>query len=243
MCSRSVLSDSLQPHGLQHTRPPCPSPSPRACSNSSIESVIPYNHLFLFCSLILLPSVFPSIKVFSNEPALHIKWPKYCSFNFSISPSNEYSGLISFRMSRLDLLAVQGTLNSLLQHHSSKASILWHSAFFMVQLSHPYMITGKTIALTIQIFAGKVTSLLLNTLSRFTIVFLSRSKCLLILWLQLPSVVILEPKKIKSVTVSICHEVMRSEMATHSSILALKTPWTEEPGRLQSTGSQRVGHD
>ena len=203
---------------------------------------MPSNHLLLCRPLLLLPSIFPSIRTFS-ELALHIRWPKYLSFSFSISPSKEYTRLISFRIDWFDLLSVQGTLKNLLQYHKSKASILWHSAFFMVQLSHPYMITGKTIALTIQIFAGKVTSLLLNTLSRFTIVFLSRSKCLLISWLQLLSVVILEPKKIKSVTVSICHEVMRSEMATHSSILAWKTPWTEEPGRLQSTGSQRVGHD
>ena len=203
---------------------------------------MPSNHLILCRPLLLLPSIFPSIRTFS-ELALHIRWPKYLSFSFSISPSKDYTRLISFRIDWFDLLSVQGTLKNLLQYHKSKASILWHSAFFMVQLSHPYMITGKTIALTIQIFAGKVMSLVFNTLYRFIIAFPPRSKCLLILWLQLPSVVILEPKKIKSVTVSICHEVMRSEMATHSSILALKTPWTEEPGRLQSTGSQRVGHD
>ena len=180
------------------------------------------NHLIICCPLLLLPTIFPSISVFSNKLALCIRWPK--DWSSSISPSNEYSELFSFRIDWFDLLSVQGTLKSLLQHYNSKASILQCSAFFMVQLSHPYMITGKTIALTIPIFAGKVTSLLLNTLSRFTIVFLSRSKCLLTSWLQLPSVVILEPKKIKYVTVSICHEVMRSEMATHSSILAWKTP-------------------
>ena len=146
--SHSVMSDSLRPHGLQHVRHPCPSPSPGACSNSSIESLMPFNHLFLCHPVLLLPSSFPSIMVFSNESVLNIRWPKYWSFNFSISPSNEYSGLISFRMDWLDLLAVQRTLKSLLQHHSSKASILWRSASFIVQLSHLYMITGKTIALT-----------------------------------------------------------------------------------------------
>ena len=165
----------------------------------SIESVIPSNHLILCCPLFLLPSIFPSIRVFSNELALRIRWPKYWSFSFSISPSNEYSGLISFRMDWLDFLAVQGTLKSLLQHHSSKASILWCSAFFPVQLSHPYMTTGKTIALTRRTFVGKVMSLSFNMLSRLVIAFLSRSKHLLISWLQSPSAVILEPKKI------ICH--------------------------------------
>ena len=179
----------------------------------SIESVMLSDHLILCHPLLLLPSIFPSIKVFSNESALFIRWPKYWSFSFSISPSNEYSGLISFRIDCLDLLAVQGTLKSLLQHHSSKASILWCSAFFMVQLSHPYMTTGKTIALTICTFVSKVISLLFNMLFRFVIAFLSRSKRLLISWLQSPSAVIWEPKKIKSVTIStfspsICHEVM-----------------------------------
>ena len=155
----------------------------------------------------------PSIRVFSNESALRIMWPKYCSFSFSIGPSNEYSGLISFGMDRLDLLAIQGTLKSLLKHHSSKASILQGSAFFIVQLSHPHMTTGKTIALTRRTFVGKVTSLLFNTLSRLVITLLSRSKCLLISWLHSRSGVILEPPKIKSDTVStlfpsICHEVM-----------------------------------
>ena len=167
-----------------------------------------------FCRPLLLPpSLFPSIRVFSNESALRIRWPKYWSFNFNISPSNEHSGLISFRMGWLDLLVVQGTLKSLLQHHSSKESIHWHSAFFIVQLSHPYMTTGKTRSLTRRTFAGKVTSLLFNMLSGLVIAFLPRSKCLLISWLQSPSAVILEPKNIKSLTVSIvspsiCHEVM-----------------------------------
>ena len=149
----------------------------------STELVIPSNHLILFCPLLLLPSIFPSISVFSNESALHIRWPKYWSFSFNISPSNEYSGLISFRMDWLDLLVVQGTLQSLLQPHSSKPSILWHSAFFMVQLSHPYMTTGKTIALARRTFVDKVISLLFNMLSRLVINFLPRSKCLLISWL------------------------------------------------------------
>ena len=176
----------------------------------SIKLVMPSIHLILCHPLLLLPSIFLSIRVFSKESVLHIRWPKYWSFSFSISPSNEYSGLISFRMDWLDLLAVQGTLKSLLQHYSSKASILWHSAFFIVQLSHPYMTTGKTIALTRQTFVGKVMSLLFNVLSRLVITFLPRSKRLLISLLQSPSAVILEPKKLKSATVSlsICHEVM-----------------------------------
>ena len=161
----------------------------------SIESLMPSNHLIFCHPLLLLPSNLPSIRVFSNESVLHIRWPKYWSFSFSVSPSNEYSGLISFRMDWLDLLAVQGTLKKTLQHHSSKTSILLYSAFFMVQFSHPYMTTGKTIAWTRQTFAGKVISLLFDMLSRFVIVFLPRSKCLLISWLQSPSAVILEPKK------------------------------------------------
>ena len=178
-----------------------------------IESVMPSNHLILCSPLLLPPSIFPSIKVFSNESVFLIRWPKYWSFSFNISPSNEYSGLISFRMGWLDLCAVQEILKSLLQHHSSKASILQHSAFFIVQLSHPYVTTGKNIALTRQIFVGKAMSLLFNMLPRLVITFLLRSKCLLISWLQSPSTVILEPPKIKSVTVSIvspsiCHEVM-----------------------------------
>ena len=168
----------------------------------SIESVMPSNHLILGCPLLLPPSIFPSIRVFSNESILCIKWPKYWSFSFSISPSNEYSGLISFRMDWLDLLTVQGTLKSLPQHHSSKASILQCSAFFIVQLSHPYMTTGKTIALTRWTFVGKVMSLLSNMLSTLVIAFLPRSKCLLISCLQSPSAVILESKKIKTGTIS-----------------------------------------
>ena len=162
----------------------------------SIESVMPSKHLTLCHPLLLLPSIFPSIRVFSNESPLCIKWPKYQSFSFNISPSNEHSGLISFRKDWLDLLAVQGTLKSLLQHHSSKASILRCSTFFIVQLSHPYMIIGKTIALTRWTFVDKVMSLLFNTLSRLVITFLPRSKCLLISWLQSPPAVILEPPKI-----------------------------------------------
>ena len=161
----------------------------------SIALVMPSNHLILCPPLLLPPSIFPSIRVFSNESVLHIRWPKYWSFSFNISPSNKHPGLFSFRMDWLDLLAVQGTLKSLLQHHSSKASNLQHSAFFIVQLSHPYMTTGKTIALTRRIFFGKVMSLLFNILSRLVITFLLRSKRLLISWLQSPSVVILEPPK------------------------------------------------
>ena len=162
----------------------------------SIESVMPSNHLILCHPLLLWPSVFPSIRVFSNEAVLHIRWPKYWSFSFNISPSNEHPGLICFRMDCLDLLEVQGTLKSLLQHYSSKASILRRSAFFIVQLSHPYMTTGKTTALARWTFVGKVMSLLLNMLSRLVIMFFPRSKHLLISWLQSPSAVILEPKKI-----------------------------------------------
>ena len=177
---------------------------------------MPSSHLILCRPLLLLPPISPSISVFSNELTLCIRWPRYWSFSFSISPSNEHPGLISFRMDWLDLLAVQGTFKSLLQHHSSKASILRRSAFFTVQLSHPYMTTGKTIALTRGTYVGKVMSLLLNMLSRLGIAFLPRSKHLLISWLQSPFAVILEPKKIKSITVSIvspsiCHEVMRPD--------------------------------
>ena len=170
---------------------------------------MPSNHLILCCPILLLPPIPPSIRVFSNESTLRLRWPKYWSFSFSISPSNEHPGLISFRMDWLDLLAVQGTLKSPLQHRSSKGSILRRPAFFTVQLSHPYMTTGKTIALTRRTFVGKVMCLLLNMLSRLVITFLPRTKCLLISWLQSPSAVILEPKKIKSDTVSpsISHEV------------------------------------
>ena len=162
-----------------------------------IESVMPSSHLILCRPLRLQPPIPPSIRVFSNESTLRMRWPKYWSFSFSIIPSKEIPGLISFRMDWLDLRAVEGTLKSLLQHHSSKASILQRSAFFTVQLSHPYMTTGKTIALTRQTFVGKVMSLLLNMLSRLVITFLPRTKCLLISWLQSPSAVILEPRKIK----------------------------------------------
>ena len=176
----------------------------------SIEWMMPSNHLIVCCPFLLLPSIFPSTRIFSSESVLHIRWWKYCIFSFNISHFNEYSGLI---IVWFDLLTVKGTLKSLLQHCSSKASLPWHSAFFMVQLSHLYMTTGKTIDLTIRTFVSKVMSLLFNMLSRFFISFLSRSKHLLISWLQSPSAVILEPKKIKSVTVSIVapsnwHEVM-----------------------------------
>ena len=163
----------------------------------SIKSVMPSSHLILCRPLLLLPPIPPSIRVFSSESALHIRLPKYWSFSFSLSSSNEHPGLISFRMDLLDLPAVQQTLENLLQHHSSKASILWRSAFFTIQLSHPYMTTGKTIALTRWTFVGKVTSLLLNMLSRLVITFLPRSKCLLISWLQSLSAAILEPPKNK----------------------------------------------
>ena len=179
----------------------------------SIELVMPSSHLILCHPLLLLPSIFPSIRVFSNESVLHIRWPKYWSFSFNISPSNEYSGLISFRMDWLDLLAAQGTLKSLSQHHGSKASILWCSAFFTVQLSHPYMTTGKTIPWIKWTFVGRVMSLLFNMLSRFVIAFLPRSKHLLISWLQSQFSVISEPGRRESAHIftfppSICHEVM-----------------------------------
>ena len=182
----------------------------------SIELVMPSSHLILCRPLLLLPPIPPSNRVFSNESTLCMRWPKYWSFSFSISPSNEHPGLISFKMDWLDLLAVQGTLKSLLQHHSSKASILQRSAFFTLQLSHPYMTTGETIALTRQTFVGKVISLLFNMLSRLVISFLPRSKRLLISWLQSPSAMILESPKIKSDTVStvspfISHEVMGTD--------------------------------
>ena len=177
---------------------------------------MPCNHLILGHPLLLLPSIFPSIRVFSNESTLLIRWPKCWSFNFRISPSNDYSGLICFRIDWFDLLVFQGTLKSLLQRHSLKASILWHSAFFIVQLSHPYVTIGKTIALTRRTLVGKVMSLLLNILSRLVITFLPRSKRLFISWLQSPSAGILEPPKIKSDTVStvsppISHEVMGTD--------------------------------
>ena len=189
------MSDFLWPHGLQHARLPCSSPT-GVYSNSCPLS---WWYHPTTSSLLLLPSIFPRIRVFSSESVLCIRWPKYWRFRFSISPSNEYSGLSSFRMDWLDILAVQGTLKSLLQHHSSKALILQCSAFFIVQFSHPYMTTGKTIALTSQTFVGKVISLLLNMLSRFVTTFLPKSKHLLISWLQSPSAVILEPPK------TVCH--------------------------------------
>ena len=181
-----------------------------------IKSVMASSHLIFCHPLLLLPTIPPSIRVFSNESTLHMRWPKYWSFSFSICPSNEHPGLISFRMGWLDLLAVQGTLKSLLQHHSSKASIFRRSVFFTVRLLHPYMTTGKTIALTRWTIVGKVMSLLFNMLSRLVITFLPRSKHLLISWLQSASAVILEPEKIKSDTVftvfpSICHEVMEPD--------------------------------
>ena len=189
----------------------------------SIESVMPANHLFLCHPLLLLPSVFPSIRVFSNESTLRMSWPKYWSFSFSISPSNEHSGLISFRMDWLDHLPVQGTLKSLLQHHSSKALILWCSAFFIGQLSHPYMTTGKTIALTRRTFISKVMSLLFNMLSRLVITFLPRSKT-----------------RVQSLG---REDLLEKGMTTHSSILAWRIPGVAEPGGLPSMGSHKVGHN
>ena len=165
------MSDSLRPHESKHARPPCPSPTPGVHSLTSIESVMPSSHLILCRPLLLLPPIPPSIRVFSSESTLRMRWPKYWSFSFSISPSNEQPALISFRMDWLDLLAVQGTFKILVQHYSSKASILWCSAFFTVQLSHPYMTTRKTIALTRQTFVGKVMSLLFNMLSKLVITF------------------------------------------------------------------------
>ena len=205
------MSNSLWPHEPQHTRPPCPSLTPRVYPNSCLLSQ--WCHPTISSSvhpLLLPPSIFPSIRVFSNESVLHIRWPTYWSFSFSISSSSEYSEPVSPRMDNLDLFAVQETLKSLLQHYSSKASILQCSAFFLVQLSHSYMTTGKNIALNRQSFVDKVISLLFNMLSRLVITFLPKSKCLLISWLQSPSTVILDTPKIKSLTVSpsICHEVM-----------------------------------
>ena len=202
------MSDSLRAHRLQHTRPPCPSPTPRVYSNSC--------PLSWWCFPTISSSAVPFSSRLQSFPASQsfcIRWPKYWSFSFNISPSNEYSGLTSFRIDWFDLLAVERTLKNLLQHHSSKASFLQHLAFFIVQLSHPYMTTGKTIALTRRTFVGKIRSLLFNMLSMLVITFLPKSKRLLISWLQSPSAVILEPPKINSVTVStvspsICHEVM-----------------------------------
>ena len=190
------MSNSLRPHEPQHAGHPCPSPNSRSSPKlMSIKSMMPSSHLILCCPLLLLRPIPPSIRIFSNESALCIRWPKYWSFSFNISPSSGHPGLISFRVDWLDLLAVQGTLKSLFQHHSSKATILQCSAFFTVQLSHLYMTTGKTIAVTRQTFVDKVMSLLFNMLSRLIITFLPRNKCLLISWLQSPSAVILEPPK------------------------------------------------
>ena len=200
--SHSVMSDSLLPYGLQHTRPPYSSPAPRLYSDSCPLSRWCHPTISSCCPFLIPTSIFSSIMVFSNASFLHLRWPKYLSFSFSISPSNKHSGLISFRMDWFDLLTVQGTLKSLLKHHNTKTSLLLCSAFFIVQLSHPYMAIGKTIALTRWSFVGKVISLLFNMLSRLVITFLPRSKCLLISWLQSPSAVILEPQIIKSVTVS-----------------------------------------
>ena len=180
--SHSVMSDSATPWTAALQTSLSITNSQTLLKLGSIELVIPSNHLILCHPLLLPPSVFPSIRVFTNEAAVHIRWPKYWSFSFSISPSNEYSGLISFRMDWFDLLAVQGTLKSLLQHHTSKASILWHSAFFTVQLSQPYMTTGKTIVLSRWTFVGKAVSLLFNILSSLVITFLPRSKHILISW-------------------------------------------------------------
>jgi len=193
--SCSVMSDSATPWISVHQASLFITNSRSSLKLTSIESVIPSSHLILCRPLLFMPPMPPIKRVFSNESTLSMRWPKYWSFSFSISPSNEHPGLISFRIDWLDLLAVQGTLKSLLQHHSSKASNLWHSAFFTVQLSHPYMTTGKTIALNRWTFVGKVMSLLFNMLSRLVITFLSRSKGLLISWLQSPSAVILELQK------------------------------------------------
>ena len=212
--SHSVVSDSLRPHELQHTRPPCPSPTPGVHSDS--HPLSRWYHPAISSSVVPFYSCPQSLpaSVFSNESTLHMRWPKYWSFSFSISPSNEYSRLISFRMDWLDLLSVQG-IKSLPQHHSSKASILVHSAVFTVQLSHPYMTIGKTIALTRWTFVGKVMSLLFNMLSRLVIIFLPRSKHLLISWLQSPSAVILEHPKI------VCH-------CFHC--VPIYLPWTDVTG-------------
>ena len=221
------MSDSLQPHESQHARPPCPSSTPRVHwdSRPSSQWCHPSSHLILCRPFLLLPPIPPSIRVFSSESTLPMRWPKYRSLSFSIIPSKEIPGLI-FRMDWLDLLAVQGTLKSLLQYHSSKASILRRSAFFTVQLSHPYMTTGKTIALTRQTFVGKVMSLLLNMLSRLDITFLPRRKRLLISWLQSPSAVILEPRKIKSDTVSTVYpSISHAYLLPASNTLCLSLPF------------------
>ena len=208
------MSDPLWPHGLQHARLPCPSVTSGACSNPCPSSQ--WYHPTISSSV---------IRVFSNESALCIRWPNYWSFSFNVSPSNEYAGLISFRIDWFDLLAVQRTLKSLLQHHNSKASILRHSALFIVQLSHPYMTTGKTIALTRWTFVDKVMSLLFNILSRLVITFLPRSKCLLISWLQSPSAVILEPPKIKPLTFPLFPYLFASPFWRRSALGFLWKEW------------------
>ena len=221
------MSDSLQPNESQHARLSITLSISLSVTNSwssprltFIESVMPSSHLILCRPLLLLPPIPPSIRVFSNESTLRMRWPKYWSCSFSIIPSKEHPGLISFRTDWLDLLAVQGTLKSLLQYHSSKASVLWGSAFFTVQLSHPYMINGETIGLTRWTLVGKVMSQLLSMLSRLVITFLPRSKCLLISWLQSPYAVILEPPKIKSDTVStVSPSISHEEMGPYTMIL------------------------
>jgi len=240
--SCSVVFDSETPWTAAHQVSLSIANSQSLLKLMSIKSVMPSNHLILCHPLLLLPSVFPSIRVFSSESVLQIRWPKYWSFSFSISPSNEYSGLLSFRIDWFDLLVVQATLRSLLQHHSSKASILQHSAVFMVKLSHPYMTTGKTIALTRWNFVSKVMSLLFNTLSVLVVTFLLRSKHLLISWLQSPSAVILEPKKIKSLTISIisptiCHEVMRPDPMILVFLMLSFSQFFHSPLSLSSSGS------
>ena len=217
LVSRPVMSDSATPWTAARQASLSLTISRSLPEFMSIASVRPSNHFILCPPLLLLPSISPRIKIFSNELAVHSWWPKYWSFFFSISPSDEYSGLISFKIDRFDLLAVQGTLKSLLQTHSLKALILWHSAFYLVQLSHPYVITGKTIALTRWTFVGKVMSLLFDMLSRFVIAFLPRSKCLLISWLQSLLAVILKPKKMKyhiifTFSLSTCHEVIQPDV-------------------------------
>ena len=208
---------------------------------------MPSSHLILCSPFLLLPLILPNNTVFSNDSALLIRWPNYQSFSFNISPSNEHPGLMSFRMDWVDLLAVQGILNSLLQHHNSKASILWCSAFFIVQLSHPYMTGGKTIALTRWTFVGKVMSLLFNMLSRLVITFLPRSKCLLISWLKSPSAVILEPRKWKSATVSTvspssCHEAMGPDAMILVFWMLIFKPTFHSPLSLSSRGSLVLLH-
>ena len=202
---------------------------------------MPSKYLILCRALLHLPSIVPSIRCFSNEVALRIRWPKYRSFSFSISPSNEYSGLISLMMDWLDLLAIQGTLKSLLQHHSSKTSILRHSAFLIVQLLYPYMTIGKTMALTRRTFVGKVTSVLFNMLFRFVIAFLPRNKHLLISWLKSPSAVILKPKKIKSLTVSIVsRSISHEEMGPDAVILDFSYSQIKERGQTQRQTAEKT---